>query len=221
MNAIEAGTSMPADSDGLAALYRERDALMRDADAIATAIGVLERRRHYRTEPPVALRVNGDDIMIEPSLVDMRHGGVIRSTAVSSLETEAIDDDDETNEDLDVEMTRDEKEDADPAAAAVVRTPDASALVSVIGRSGRFLYRDQIERELIRDGRSFGDDLTPMLKRLVADGRLVRVRYNRSNRCVGYGLPLWLHEGRIREDCEPIGRQVERHTAELTLGGGD
>ncbi|MEO5931629.1 MAG: hypothetical protein ABIR47_16965 [Candidatus Kapaibacterium sp.] len=92
---------------------------------------------------------------------------------------------------------------------------------TVIRRLGRFSYFEQIEAEMLRDGRD-SDILGSLLASLVANGQLAKARYNNSNRCVAYGLPAWIvvSEGHNawafgHFDHEPIGKKVTGSTLKM------
>lgn len=90
----------------------------------------------------------------------------------------------------------------------------------VITRLGRFAYIDQIERELLRDGHSLGDDLGPYVRWMASKGSLVRVRYNGSNRCTAYGLDSFIEKTgeltTIKDDCHALGPVVDRGRVEIS-----
>lgn len=203
------------------ALCLEYAELMDRAAEVRTALTVIDR---HRPQPEGILTDLGSIASPTPNLVE----SLVANPPVEALERAGVNIDALSRFDGEVLPghrwePEDEADPIDvPAPPPARLTPDqrtveARHIVAAIRTAGRFVWRDQIERELLRNGRARAADLAPMLKSLVTTGQLARVRYNHVNRCTCYGLPAWVAGGAVDESREPAGMKIEAGTAEITL----
>lgn len=109
-------------------------------------------------------------------------------------------------------------------ATANERTSEQLAVLDIIRRRGRFLYRMQIESDAQTHSEApIGESLAAAIQALYASGELARIKYNNAVHYQCYGLITWVRvadDGKRSIDFDqygPTGKVIDRDTAEISL----